>query len=78
MAQGSGIRLFQGQPRAFDMHMVSHPMEDFIGNTSRLADWLMYQGHKKLVEVFKSTFLDFVHAFLLIKTELEIGSYQRT
>ena len=59
MAQGSGIRLFRGQPRAFDMHMVSHPnitkMEDFIGNTSRLADWLMYQrGTKNLQRFLKA------------------------
>ena len=62
------------------MHMVSHPnitkMEDFIGNTSRLADWLMCRGHKKLVEVFKSTFLDFVHAFLycLSRQNLKSGA----
>ena len=85
MAQGSGICLSRGQPWAFDTHMVSHPnirkMEDFIGNTSGLADWLMYQGHKKLVEIFKSIFLDFMHAFLycLSRQNLhcEIGSYRR-
>ena len=28
-------------------------MEDFTGNTSKLGDWLIYQGRKKFVEVFR-------------------------
>ena len=28
-------------------------MDDFIGNTSKLADGLIYQGSKKFVEVFR-------------------------
>ena len=54
-------------------------MEDFTGNTSRLADWIIYQGHKKLVEAFKSMFLDFMHAFLYLLSRqnihCQIGSY---
>ena len=39
-------------------------MEDFRGSTSRLADWLIYQGCKKLVEVFRGMFSQFMQAFL--------------
>ena len=39
-------------------------MEDFRGSTSRLADQLIYEGCKKLVEVFRGMFSQFMQAFL--------------
>ena len=49
-------------------------MEGFSGNTSRLGDWLIYQGCQKVVEVFKDMFSRFYASIslLLIKTELTL------
>ena len=49
-------------------------MEDFIGNTSRLADWLIYQGREKRVQVFSGMYSRFYACIcsLLITTELTL------
>ena len=51
VARGSGICLPRGYPLASDTHVVSYPnitinIEDFTGDTSRLAYQLIYQGRK--------------------------------
>ena len=78
VARGSGIYLRRGRLRAFDTEVVSYPNitnhGGFTGNTSRLADWLIYQGREKLVEVFSGMYSRFYACIssLLIKTELTL------
>ena len=49
-------------------------MDDFTGNTSRLADWLIYQGSEKLVQVVSGMYSRFYACIssLLITTELTL------
>ena len=39
--------------------LIQLSMEDFTGNTSRLADWVIFQGREKLVEVFSGMYSRF-------------------
>ena len=72
---------FLVHPQAFDVHVVSFipmklNMEEFTEKTQ--ADWFIYQGPEKLVEVFRGTFSQFQHVFFhcLSRCNLhcEIGS----
>ena len=49
-------------------------MEDFTGNTSRLADWFIYQGREKFAEDFNVMFFQFYECIssLLITTEITL------
>ena len=81
VVRGSRIYLRRGRLRAFDTQVVSFPDVANHGGfywkhkqIGRLADWLIYQGREKRVQVFSGMYSRFYACIcsLLITTELTL------
>ena len=56
-AQGLGICVPRGDPRAFDTRVLESAMDEFIGKEEVFVEhWLVRQGLEKLADVFKGMF----------------------
>jgi len=84
-AQGLGICVPRGDPRAFDTRVFESAMNEFSGKDEAFVEqWLVRQGLEKLVDVFKGVFsiwditFKIYLKYLMLKTKYKYNQKQLT